>query len=264
MGVLIAVTVMALIGLIDDRLGLPAWVKFAGQVAAALILVYFDVRVKLHLPEVLNYMISLFWVIGISNATNFLDNMDGLCAGVSAVAAAFIVLIASINDQGLVAALGAAVLGACLGFLRYNFKSAKIFMGDAGSLFLGFLLAVLGVLLRFPDSVNFVTWMVPLLMFGLPLFDMSLVVTSRLRRGVSPFTTAGKDHTSHRLVELGFGEREAVLILYLVGGVFGMIGMFVTQASVREGYLIGSMVAGIGLYAIWWFEKKNRPGIPLS
>jgi UDP-GlcNAc:undecaprenyl-phosphate GlcNAc-1-phosphate transferase len=256
-GVLIAVTGMALVGLIDDRHGVPAWAKLGAQCVAVLILVYFDVRVSLNLPEVLNYSITLVWVLAISNATNFLDNMDGLCAGVSAVAAAFIVLIAAISGQGLVAALGAAILGACLGFLRYNFKPAIIFMGDAGSLFIGFLLAVLGLLLRFPENVSFVTWMVPIFILGLPLFDITLVVISRVRRRVNPFTTAGKDHISHRLVELGLSEREAVLVLYLAAGTFGMVAMFITQADVLEGYLIGATAALLGLYAIWWFERRG-------
>ena len=105
----------------------------------------------------------------------------------------------------------------CLGFLRYNFPPARIFMGDVGSLFLGFLLAVMGIQLRFPENSNFVTWMVPVFLLGLPIFDMTLVVVSRLRRGLSP-NTAGRDHTSHRLVRLGFSSREAVLILYLFSG----------------------------------------------
>ena len=256
-GVLIAVTVLSVVGLIDDRHGVSAWVKLGAQCIGVLILVYFDVRVSLHLPEVLNYAITLVWVLAISNATNFMDNMDGLCAGVSAVAAAFMVLIAAISGQGLVAALGAAIFGACLGFLRYNFKPAIIFMGDAGSLFIGFLLAVLGLLLRFPDNVSFVTWMVPVFVLGLPLFDMTLVVVSRIHRRVNPFTTAGKDHLSHRLVKLGLSEREAVLVLYLVAGTFGMVGMFITQADILEGYLIGATVALLGLYAIWWFEKRG-------
>ncbi|MCA9986604.1 MAG: undecaprenyl/decaprenyl-phosphate alpha-N-acetylglucosaminyl 1-phosphate transferase, partial [Anaerolineales bacterium] len=229
--------------------------KYVGLIIGFAILVFFDIRVKLPLPEIVNYLITFVWVIGISNAINFQDNMDGLSAGLSAVSASFIMLIASINGQFLVSGLAAAVLGGTLGFLRYNFKPAQIFMGDTGALFLGFLLAVMGLQLRFEDNVNFVTWMVPIFILGMPIFDMCLVVFSRLRRGVSP-ATAGKDHTSHRLVRLGFTQREAVLILYLVAGIFGMVALFITQADVLEGYAVGILSAGLGAAAIWWLDKR--------
>ncbi len=255
LGVLLATTVVALTGLIDDYRPLPAWAKLAGQLAGFLILAAFGVRVRLPLPPVVNYAITLLWLLGITNAINFLDNMDGLSAGIAAVIASFILLLALANGQFLVAALSAALLGACLGFLRYNFPPARIFMGDVGSLFLGFLLAAMGIQLRFPDNSNFVTWMVPVFLFGLPIFDMTLVVVSRLRRGLSP-NTAGRDHTSHRLVRLGFSSREAVLILYLFCGVLGMMALYITQASIVEGYLVGGIAAALALAALVWLERQ--------
>lgn len=256
-GMILASGIVALIGLVDDRRSLPATVKLAGQMIGFLILVFFGIQVRLQLPEVLNLFVTFLWLAGISNAINFLDNMDGLSAGVSGVVAAFILLLAIFNGQYLVAALAAAILGACLGFLRYNFHPAKIFMGDAGALFLGFLLAVLGLQLRFPNNVNAVTWMVPVFILGLPIFDTSLVVVSRLRRRVNPFTTAGKDHVSHRLVELGFSQREAVLILYLITGAFGMVGLFVANAAIVEAYFVGATVALLGLVSIWRLEWQR-------
>lgn len=253
-GVALAATLMAVVGLVDDRINLPASVKLGAQLLATAVLIYFRIYVRLPIPEPLNYLITFLWIAGITNAINFLDNMDGLSAGVSAVAAAFILLLGLQNDQVLVSALAAAVLGACLGFLRYNFKPARIFMGDAGALTLGFMLALLGLQLRFPDNVNFVTWMVPVFILGLPIFDTTLVVVSRLRRGVSP-NTPGKDHVSHRLVRLGFSQRESVLILYLVAGTFGLMAIFVTQATVLEGYTLGGAAALAGLYFIYYFEK---------
>ncbi|MEJ2749147.1 MAG: MraY family glycosyltransferase, partial [Anaerolineae bacterium] len=256
-GVLLASSIVAVTGLIDDRRDLPAWVKLLGQLAGCAVLIHWGVRVRLPLPLWLNYLITFIWLAGISNAINFLDNMDGLSAGVSGVAASFILLMGLQNEQFLVSSLAAAVLGACLGFLRYNFKPAQIFMGDVGALFLGFLLAVLGLQLRFPSNSNFVTWMVPVFILGLPIFDMTLVVISRLKRGVSP-NTAGKDHISHRLVALGFSQREAVLILYLVSGAFGLIALFVTEATVFEGYVMGTAVALIALYVVWRFIKMEN------
>lgn len=256
-GMMLASSIVALIGLIDDRRNLPASVKLGGQMVGFLILYFFGIHVRLQLPDVLNIVITFVWLAGISNAINFLDNMDGLSAGVSGVVASFILLLAIFNGQYLVASLAAAIFGACLGFLRYNFHPAKIFMGDAGALFLGFLLAVLSLQLRFPDNVNAVTWMVPVFILGLPIFDTTLVVVSRLRRGVNPFTTAGKDHVSHRLVELGFSQREAVLILYLFTGAFGMIGLFVAKADIMEAYFVGATVALLGLIALWRLEWRR-------
>ncbi|MCA9981614.1 MAG: undecaprenyl/decaprenyl-phosphate alpha-N-acetylglucosaminyl 1-phosphate transferase [Anaerolineales bacterium] len=254
-GIWLALLIVAVIGLVDDRRGMSARVKLGGLGLAVLVLLYFDVSVSLRVPMWLNYLITVVWILGISNATNFLDNMDGLAAGTSGVSAAFVTVLAVYNDQYLVSALGAAVFGACLGFLRYNFKPAKIFMGDAGSLFLGFVLAILGLLLRFPDNTNVVTWLVPIFVLGLPIYDTTLVIVSRSRRGVNPFTTAGKDHTSHRLTQLGFTQREAVLILYLTSGMFGMVALFVAQATVQDAIIITAVMASLGLYTIWWLER---------
>lgn len=254
-GVIAALSVVALVGLIDDRRGLPAWGKLGGQLIACVILILFGVYVRLPLPLPVNYALTFLWLAGISNAVNFLDNMDGLSAGISAVSASFILLLGLQNDQFLVSALAAAVLGACLGFLRFNFRPAQIFMGDVGALFLGFVLALLALQLRFPQNVRFVTWMVPLFILGLPIFDTLLVVVSRLRRGVSP-NTAGKDHTSHRLVAMGFSQREAVLILYLASGALGMVAVFVKEATVLESYAIGTAVFLIAVALIVWFERR--------
>jgi UDP-GlcNAc:undecaprenyl-phosphate/decaprenyl-phosphate GlcNAc-1-phosphate transferase len=256
-GVSLAVLIMAGTGIFDDRRDLSAWAKIGGQLLAVTVLIVFEVRVNLPLPEAVNYLISYLWVICVANAINFLDNMDGLCAGVSAVAAAFLVLISAMHGQVLVAALAASVFGACLGFLPYNFKPAEIYMGDAGSLFLGFLLAVLGILLRFPENINIVTWMVPVLVLGLPILDLGLVTASRMIRRVNPFTTAGQDHISHRLVILGLSDREAVLVLYIVAGAFGMLGVFVTQADIVEGAAIGFAAVVVATAAVFWLERTT-------
>lgn len=264
LAVLASCGLIAVVGLVDDRRRLPAWAKLGGQFLAFLILACAGVNVQLRLPMWANYTLTFLWLAGISNAMNLLDNMDGLSAGVSAVAASFMMLLAAFNEQYLVGALAAALFGASLGFLRYNFKPARIFMGDAGALFLGFVLAVLGLQLRFPDNVNFVTWMVPVFILGLPIFDTTLVFVSRLRRGVNPLTTAGKDHLSHRLVAMGLSQRESVLVHYLLAGAFGMVGLFVTGADVVEGYAIGLAVALLSLYAIWRLESRWRSAVALA
>lgn len=256
--VLLSGILVALVGLLDDRYDLPAWAKFIAEILVVVLLLAFDIGVKLPMPSWLNYLITFIWVVGITNAVNFLDNMDGLSAGLSAVSAAFILLLGSQGGQYLVSILAAAVLGACLGFLRYNFKPAQIFMGDVGALFLGFLLAVMALQLRFPTNLSTITWMVPVFIMGVPIFDMSLVIFSRTRRGLNPMTTPGKDHISHRLVELGFSQREAVLILYLISGVLGMIGLFIARANSTEAYTVATATALFGLYAIGWLERKRE------
>jgi len=253
--ILIGATGVSFMGLVDDRWGVGPFVKLLGQLAAALLLYASGVTVRTSGIPVLDLGLMLLWVLYITNAINLLDNMDGLAGGISAIAAAFFALMCAFSGQYLVGALSVAVLGACLGFLFYNLNPASIFMGDSGSLFLGFVLAAIGIKLRFPNNVTFVTWMVPVLVMGLPIFDTALVTVSRLRRGLNPLTTPGRDHSSHRLVLSGSTHREAVLTLYVVSFVLGLLAVFVTQASVVEGYIVGGLVAVAGLYCLWRAER---------
>jgi UDP-GlcNAc:undecaprenyl-phosphate GlcNAc-1-phosphate transferase len=197
--------------------------------------------------------------VGITNAFNLLDNMDGLSGGVGAVAAAFFTLLAAMSrpPQVLVGGLSAALFGVCLGFLVYNFNPATIFMGDAGAMFIGYMLAAVGIKLRFPGNVTFVTWMIPVLVLGVPIFDTTLVFISRLRRRLNPLTTPGTDHTSHRLVRLGFTQREAVLMLYLAGCGLGVLAMFITQADVIQSYVLGVGVLIAGIIGIARLERRT-------
>ena len=250
-GILVGGSLCSFMGFWDDRLGLSAWLKLVGQILAALVLIFSGVQVYLLPLPAANILITLLWVVGITNALNLLDNMDGLSGGVAATASAFFLLLAAMSGQYLVGALAAALLGASIGFLVYNVNPASIFMGDTGSLFLGFVLAAAGIKLRFPDNVHFVTWMIPVMVLGLPVFDTTLVTISRLRRGLNPLTAAGKDHVSHRLVKMGLSHREAVLVLYLVCGALGVLAMYLTQATIVEGYVIGGLVLLTGLYFLW-------------
>jgi UDP-GlcNAc:undecaprenyl-phosphate GlcNAc-1-phosphate transferase len=253
--IMLGATIVSFLGIWDDYRTLKPLVKLAGQLLAGLVLIVSGVKVTFLPSEALNIIATLLWVITITNAFNLLDNMDGLSSGIATVACAFYFLLAVMSRQYLVAGLAAALLGACLGFLYYNFNPASIFMGDSGSLFIGFMLATIGIKLRFPSNVAFVTWMVPVVVLGLPIFDTTLVVVSRLRRGLNPLTTPGKDHISHRLVAMGATQREAVLMLYLVCCCFGVLAMFIMHASVVEGYLIGILLVFAGLYWLWRFEK---------
>lgn len=255
---LLGATWVSSFGLWDDRFGLGAGVKMLAQLGGAAILIMSGVMVKLPVPMALNYVLTLLWIVGITNAMNLLDNMDGLSGGVGAVGSAFFLLLAALSGQYLVGAMAAAILGACLGFLIYNFNPATIFMGDTGSLFLGFVLSALAIKLRFPANVTWVTWMIPLLVLIVPLFDTTLVFISRLRRGKNPLTTPGKDHISHRLVDSGLTKREAVLLLYLVGCAGGALAIFVSVADAISAYSVAGGVALAALALLVRFEKQKR------
>ncbi|MBC8448527.1 MAG: undecaprenyl/decaprenyl-phosphate alpha-N-acetylglucosaminyl 1-phosphate transferase [Chloroflexi bacterium] len=259
-GIFLGATLVSFLGLWDDRRSLPAWVKLLGQIAAALILLLSGVQITVLRHPVLNGAATMLWVVVITNALNLLDNMDGLAGGVAAIAALFFLLLAAMSGQYLVGALAAALLGACIGFLVYNLNPATIFMGDSGALFIGFMLAAVGIKLRFPDNVPFVTWMIPVLVLGLPLFDTTLVTLSRLRRGKNPLTTPGQDHVSHRLAGLTGSRREAVLICYLIAGAAGVVAVFVTQATVIEGYVVGGLVLLAALAGLWKMEQMPFGG----
>ncbi len=252
--VLVGASFISLLGFWDDRHSLSPWLKLTGQLLAAGLLVLTGVTIHtFHLP-LLDYAATIFWVVWITNSLNLLDNMDGLSGGIAAIAAGHFALMCTFTGQYLVGALAVAVMAACLGFLVYNWNPATIFMGDSGSLFLGFTLAAIGIKMRFPENVSFVTWMIPLLVLGVPIFDTSLVIISRLRRGLNPLTTPGRDHSSHRLTYAGLTRREAVLVLYIAAFSLGLVALFITEATVLQSYVMGSMVAGAGLYALWRME----------
>lgn len=255
--ILLGATWVSSFGLWDDRFGLGAGIKMLAQFGGAIILIMSGITVSLSVPMPVNYALTILWVIGITNAMNLLDNMDGLSSGVGAVASAFFLLLAVLSGQYLVGSMAAAILGACLGFLIYNFNPASIFMGDTGSLFLGFLLAALGIKLRFPANLTWVTWMIPLLVLIVPLFDTTLVFVSRLRRGKNPLTTPGKDHVSHRLAKYGFSRREAVLLLYLAGCVGGGLAIFVSVADAVSAYSVAVAVALASLALLIRFERQK-------
>lgn len=226
-----------------------------GQLIAVGFLIFTGVQVQTFDPPILDLMVTVVWMIGITNALNLLDNMDGLSGGIAAIAAAHFSLMCAFSGQYLVGAFAVAVMAACIGFLIYNWNPATIFMGDSGSLFLGFMLGSLGIKLRFPENVPFVTWMIPILVLGVPIFDTTLVTISRLRRRLNPLTTPGLDHTSHRLTYAGFSRRESVLVLYIIAFILGLLAIFVTRATVYEGYLVGGAVVIAGGIGLWRLER---------
>jgi UDP-GlcNAc:undecaprenyl-phosphate GlcNAc-1-phosphate transferase len=262
-GILIGATLVAGVGILDDRGLLHHQVKlFVGMPLAAGILLMSGIHAQVfsfvlggRSGYLLDAALTVLWVVGITASFSILDHMDGLCAGVAAMSSVFFVLLAFINGQTLVTTLGAAVLGAATGFLRWNFKPAKIFMGDGGAMFLGFLMATLGLKLRLETSTHLSAWLAPVLILSVTIFDTTLVTISRARRGLLPFATPGKDHAAHRLSNLGLGHRGAVLALYLLGALGGSAAVIVSYLSTRGAALIGALTLAIIFLGVVYLER---------
>ena len=273
-GILAGATLIAAVGILDDRGWLHHQVKlFVGMPLAAGILLLsgihaqvFSVLVGGRVGEVLDALLSVVWVVGITASFSILDHMDGLCAGIAAMASIFFAMLAYLNGQTLVSVLAAAVLGAAAGFLRWNFKPAKIFMGDGGAMFLGFLMATLGLKLRLEHSNHFASWLVPLLVLGATIFDTTLVTISRSRRGLLPFATPGKDHAAHRLANVKLGQRGAVLVMYLIGAISGTLAILASYLSTTRAILLAVAVIvttliGVALLERAPYEKQAKKAI---
>jgi UDP-GlcNAc:undecaprenyl-phosphate GlcNAc-1-phosphate transferase len=262
-GILAGATLIAAVGILDDRGLLHHQIKlFVGMPLAAIILLLSGIRTQIfsalfggRTGDVFDAVLTILWVVGITASFSILDHMDGLCAGVAAMAAAFFALLSYLNGQVLVTVLAAAVLGAACGFLRWNFKPAKIFMGDGGAMFLGFLMATLALKLRFAQPNLVSVWLVPVLILGATIFDTALVTISRSRRGLVPFATPGKDHAAHRLTNIGLGQRGAVLTMYMVGAVSGALALLVSTFPVSFALIAGFLSVAIALTGIAYLER---------
>lgn len=248
-GILAGATLLLVVGILDDRGILHHQLKLmAAMPLAAIILLISGIRATVfsagwlggpaELWVGLDYLLSFIWIVGLTASFSILDHMDGLCSGVSGVAALFFLIIAASNGQVLVATLAAAVFGATMGFLVWNFNPAKIFMGDGGAMFLGFMMATLSLSLSVPTTAGAPSFIIPVLILGGALFDTLLVIISRTRRGLVPFASPGKDHTAHRLSNLGLGTRGAVLSMYAIGAGFGLLAMLTQQLTMLQAVIV--------------------------
>jgi len=240
--------VLALTGLLDDLRGVDPYLRLALEASAGVVVYLTDPGISFPGPQWLDVLVTVLWVVGITNAFNLLDNMDGLSAGVATLAGLSFCAIAAVNGQFLVAALSAAVAGCASGFLRHNFHPAKIYMGDAGSLFLGFLLAFLAVRLKLVDAPPLVALFVPVLVLGIPLLDTTLVTVTRLRHRRNPMQ-GGRDHTSHRLVWIGLPVPVAVGFLYVLAASLGFLGLLLSRLDLTSGLMLIGFVLTVGLGA---------------
>lgn len=220
--ILLAIVIMFSIGLYDDFKHISPPIKLAFQILAATLVIFFGSNtINFFRWPIANILLTYFWLVGITNAINLLDNMDGLAGGVALIASAFLSVFFWKTGYPELLVLSLALAGSILGFLVFNFPPAKIFMGDSGSMLLGFSLAALAVARRTQASNIFAIVGVPTLVFLLPILDTGLVAITRILRGQSP-VTGGTDHTSHRLVAFGLSERQAVLVLYGIAIISGL------------------------------------------
>ena len=249
-GLMVGGTIVVAIGIIDDYCDLPAKVKLLGQIiAAAVLVVAFDVRIDFITDPLGDFIYlewfaipaTIFWVVGLTNTVNLIDGLDGLAAGVSSIAAVTIFLVAMEEGIPFVAMLTAALAGAAVGFLYYNFNPARIFMGDTGSMFLGFMLAGISVVGAVKSAAT-IALIVPILALGLPILDTTFAIVRRARNH-RPIFKPDKGHLHHRLLAHGFTQKQAVLLMYVVSGLFGLCALALTVVSPQAATLIILIVA---------------------
>lgn len=252
-GILVGAIIVAALGAVDDLISLKPMAKLLGQSVAAVVAISHGVIIHLFtnpnifsvnefiLLEGLALPITFLWIVGVTNAVNLIDGLDGLACGVSAIASLTMFAVALLVAESNVAVLLAALMGACLGFLPYNMNPAKVFMGDTGALLLGYLLATLSVVGMF-KFYAIVTFIVPVLALALPLLDTLFAIVRRVLRGQSPFTP-DRGHLHHRLVDLGLNHKQAVALMYAISALLGLCAVVVVSTGPVRIFLLVVAVA---------------------
>ena len=264
-GILIGYLIIVTLGVLDDIHTLKALPKFLVQILAAVVVVLHGCRIEfisnpiltssatyLRLGNVVSVAITIIWIVAITNAVNFIDGLDGLAVGVSGISAATMLIVAILVAEQNVAIIMAALFGACLGFIPYNFNPAKIFMGDTGSTFLGFILATMSIQGLF-KLYAIISFAVPFLILGIPIFDICFAVIRRLAKGQNPMT-ADRGHVHHRLIDMGFDQKQSVMITYMLTAMLGLAAVVLTgSGEIKALILLGSViiVGGIGFMTIF-------------
>ena len=236
------------IGILDDVMQLRASVKFVVQIIAALIVAYCDVRVKaISMPipfvdggilslGVLSVPITVLWIVGVTNAVNLIDGLDGLAVGISSIATFSLFFIAILAGEPIVAILAAALAGSCLGFLPYNFNPAKIFMGDTGSTFLGYMLSIICIQGLFKGYV-IISFIVPFLILGLPIFDTVYAILRRIKNK-KPIMSPDRGHLHHRLIDMGLSQKQTVAVMYIISMILGLSAVMVVGSGAYTAIVI--------------------------
>ena len=275
-GMLLGAVVIVILGIFDDIYALSAKLKFAVQIGAALIAVLMGNQIDyLSNPNifssdpywhlgVLSIPISVLWIVAITNAVNLIDGLDGLAVGVSTISSMTLLVIALTVADWEVAVLMGALAGSCIGFMPYNLNPAKIFMGDTGSTFLGFVLAVVSIqgLFKFYTIISFA---VPFLMLGLPIFDTAFAFIRRIAHGQNPMSP-DRSHVHHRLIDMGFNQKQAVAVLYVISAILGLSAVVLTTSGALKAMmlLLALCAAGAVSARLFWGNNngKNHPDEP--
>ncbi|KGF73353.1 glycosyl transferase [Neosynechococcus sphagnicola sy1] len=265
-GVTIGGLACFLIGLADDLFGLSASVRLLLQAMVAATAWYMGVHIDfltipfvglVHLPDALSLIMTVIWLVGMANAINWIDGLDGLAAGVSGIAAVVMLITSLFMQQPAAALIAAALAGGALGFLRYNFNPAQIFMGDGGAYFIGFTLAGVGVI-GLVKSLTTVAVVLPYVILAVPILDMSAVIVARLRRGKSPFV-ADKRHLHHRLLQAGISHRLTVLYIYVLTLWVGTLALAVSGIPSGLGSAIGAtLLLGYTSWQVWKSTRQSQ------
>lgn len=269
-GMLLGAVIIVILGILDDIYALPAKPKFLVQIVAALVAVHAGNKIEfLSNPNIfssepywelgwLSIPISVLWIVGITNAVNLIDGLDGLACGVSTISSMTLLVIALIVSETDVAVLMAALAGSCIGFLPYNLNPAKIFMGDTGSTFLGFILASVSIqgLFKFHMIISFA---VPFLMLGLPIFDTCFAILRRVSKGQSPMSP-DRGHIHHRLIDMGFTQKQAVATLYIISAILGLSAVVLTTSGTEKAmlFLLALCLAGAVAGRIYLSHGKEH------
>lgn len=254
LGLLLSGTIIVLLGLIDDFGVLSPKVKFLGQIIATLVLIKSGIRIDIiFFPEWFDVLLTFLWIIGITNAFNIIDVMDGLSAGIAAIATFILFIVAMINGNPLIAVFTIALTGSLIGFLKYNFHPARIYMGDTGSMFIGFMIGALAMIGKY-TLFNKIGFLVPLVILGIPVFDTLFVMYIRFRRGLSIFR-GSNDHFALRLRRWRLTVRQTVLLSYLIGAVLGLFALFIIYLSDIDAMIMLSILA-ISIFVAGYYLKK--------
>lgn len=269
-GIMLGGIMILVLGVLDDSLTLPAMPKFIVQIVAASVVVAHGCSIRFitnpFSSEVgdcfdlgfLAVPVTIIWIVTLTNAVNFIDGLDGLAVGVSGISAGTMLVISLLVAEPQVAVIMGCLLGACIGFIPYNKNPAKIFMGDTGSTFLGFILSAMSIQ-GFFKLYAIISFVVPFLILGVPIFDITFAVLRRLAKHQNPMT-ADREHIHHRLIDMGFSQKQTVAITYTLTGILGLAAVLLTSSGeVKALILIGSVivVGALGIMVI--FGPNHRP-----
>lgn len=230
LGIILGGTIVVMLGLIDDFGVLTPWTKLAGQLLAVFVLIKSGIRIEIAaMPDWLDLVLTVFWMVGLINAFNLLDIMDGLSAGIGAISASCLLIVAILQDDQTMAFMLAALIGSLLGFLRYNWQPARIYMGDTGAMFIGLLLGAMTMVEKYPSDHPF-SVLTPVFILGIPIFDTLFVMYVRYRRGL-PIFWGSPDHIAIRLRHWGMSVPQVVVASYLATACIGAVGLLVMSVS---------------------------------